>query len=171
MSSEAYFEKRTLITQITPPSDNDSVPIPRQAPEELHIEIDPQTESILEDNTWQDELGLLVKTDLKLSAKIHDEPCGRLYAELRVSKNPEQTVLDRYVYLANIIVNGEREKGIGSSLLTSMERYAIRFGASRIEGIISVVDLKRTPNLPSFYKHRGYQLTSRGGGFKMVKPL
>lgn len=133
-----------------------------------------QGHAAINDPSWQQELGTLLEAELAIIARYGILQCGNLLARLRVKKSPVDglTVLDRYVYLADVQVDGIRNIGVGSSLLDEMERHARTFGASRIEAIISPVDLAATPHLPIFYEHRGYQLTpADNGGFTMVKPL
>ena len=149
----------------------------RPVPEGLVIYLDERTEDALSDSSWHEGFGKQ-ETVLRLTPVLNGEQCGTLYGHLVLTSDPtDGTITDRYVHLGNVEVRptrrqgNVRRQGIGSALLAEMERHAGRFGASRIEGIISPIDLKETPSLPSYYENRGYQLTSKDAGFTMVKPL
>ncbi len=186
MSFESRFEERlqaaARAAESGTPSDNDgssridpvtSTKGQRPAPEGLMIYLDERSEAALSDSSWQEEFGTHLEEVLRLAPELDGKPCGTLYGHFTVIKDPDDgtTITDRYVHLGNVEVWPTRRQGIGSALLTEMERLAERFGASRIEGIISPDDLKETPTLPAFYKNRGYQLTPKDAGFTMVKPL
>ena len=130
----------------------------RPVPDGLIIDLDEGFAATLSDTVWQEEYGKELWRPLQLNPKFNGERCGSLYARFIVKKDLANgiTIIDRYVHLGNVLVNNTRRqgtlrtKGIGSALLTMMENYATRFDASRIEGIISPVDLPTTPTLPSF---------------------
>jgi GNAT superfamily N-acetyltransferase len=147
----------------------------RLPPEDLFIRVDENSLAELLSPTWQQKEWGREERALQLFPTLNGEPCGTLYARFIVKNYGDDK--DKYVWLSNIEVRrtrtqgNTRRQGIGATLLTELERYAERFGASRIEGIISSVDLKETPMLPTFYQNRGYQLTPKEAGFTMVKLL
>lgn len=138
------------------------------------ILIDPRSETILEDTSWQSELGTDIRESLWLFLKVDGKRHGRLFAELIIIKSPEDaaTEIERYVRLGNIeITTPYRRKGFGSQMINEMERHARQFGALRIEGIISQFDLDNQPLLPEFYTKLGYTLTKDQNGYTFVKFL
>jgi len=154
-----------------------NIPGQRPAPEGLLISFTHRTEEILEDDSWQHELGSQQQPYF-LKAEFEGQRAADLSAELIISKSWEDATAetDRYVRLGNIQVYenpnvARRKRGIGSALLGRFERDATRFGASRIEGIIAAVDIQETPGVPDFYRHRGYELTQVQHGYTFVKRL
>lgn len=129
-------------------------------------------QAAIDNPTWQQENGTLLERNLAITASYGARRCGTLLAMLRIEKNDDGEIKDKYVYLGNIEVEGVRNIGVGSGLLNEMEMHARTFGASRIEGEISPDDLTATPHLPSFYEHRGYMLSpTEDGGFTITKLL
>lgn len=161
-----------------------STPGQRPFPDGLIIHVDDHAERGLTDTSWQERRvrhGDPIEKDFHLYPEFNGERCGAVTASYVVIKNGN-AIIDRYVHLANIDVTPTdaqpeiRGKGIGSALLIELEKYARRFRASRIQIVISTQGLRNMPNLPDFYRNRGFQLTqivpgSEHGGFKGIKPL
>lgn len=79
---------------------------------------------------------------------------------------------DRYVRIGDIgVVTTYRKKGVATGLLNKLEGIAIKFGASWIEGILSVDDLSNQPWLTKFYEKNGYKVGKKDGVTLITKPL
>ncbi len=161
--------------KLDPPDPND-----RPRPRGLEIELDPDSEEALADQSWATEWGRNEKSFV-LYPTFQGERCGILAGGFVAKKDDTTGSVDRYIRLGNVEVNPTlrqpaiRKKGIGSALLTDMEDYAKRFGATRIVGDISADDLKETPSLIRFYEKRGYTITPTENpamnGYRFVKSL
>ena len=83
-----------------------------------------------------------------------------------VVRNPD--LLSRLLGRKTLAVNF-RKQGFGSQMLTTVVAYARSKGLKRIEGRLKEKDLVPNPNLPQWYKKRGFTIVDSQIYLNLVK--
>lgn len=79
---------------------------------------------------------------------------------------------DRIVKIGNVQVQkGNRKLGLAGKMIKEMEQYALRFGASHVEGDLVLKDRLSQHWLPDMYRKLGYEVVANHGEWKINKKL
>ena len=141
----------------------------------ISVQIEEKSASALSDLGWQQEQRFKSSEPVFIQGLISGEPKGSLAGHLIIDREvsgdgfQEKT---RYIRLSRVDVQPhERKKGLGSLMVSELEKISRRLGASKIIGEISAADLEEQPWLADFYEKLGFALTKKGEGYLLEKKL
>jgi GNAT superfamily N-acetyltransferase len=140
--------------------------------EQITAQADEALINSLKERSWQEDQSLESSEPIIIIGAINGEKRGKLSASLLVEKRLDKKTgnyseCSRMIDLGDIEVDQEhRRQGLGTTMLSELERQAIMLKATKISGKITDGDEKETPGLLGFYRGNGYVVKKAGNEWK-----